>query len=135
MPRAIRIIAITLGALTAVAVTVYVIERNEETARHEHSIQAAYDSGRIDRVRYQNASEAWQKGWNWQMNTQPFASKPIPCAEELAGHPISKEEFEVFFQSDLVGGCSSAQLRRSAINDMDSDETTAYSLGNYGLTR
>jgi hypothetical protein len=104
MPRAIRIIAITLGALTAVAVTVYVIERNEETARHEHSIQAAYDSGRIDRVRYQNASEAWQKGWNWQMNTQPFASKPIPCAEELAGHPISKEEFEVFSNLTWWGG-------------------------------
>jgi hypothetical protein len=135
MPRAIRTIAITVGALAAVAVAVLVINRTEEIARHEHRVQAAYDSGRIDRARFQNASEAWQKGWNWQMNAQPFTSKEVPCAEELAGHPISKEEFEAFSQSDLARGCSSAQLQRSLINDMDRDETTAYFLGNYGLTR
>jgi hypothetical protein len=135
MPRAIRIIAITLGALTAVAVAVFVITRNEEIARHEHRVQAAYDSGRINRVRYQSASEPWQKGWNWQMNTEPFAPNSIPCADKLARRPIPKEEFEAFFQSDLVLGCSSAQLQRSSQRGMDSDEAAAYTLGFYGLTR
>lgn len=135
VPRATRIIAVTLGALGAIAVMGFAIDRNEEIARHEHRVQAAYDSGRINRVRYSSAGAAWQKGWNWQMATEPFAREPIPCADKLAGHPISTDEFEEFFNSDLVSGCSSAQLQRYLQRDMDRDEATAYTLGLYGLTR
>ena len=135
LPRLLRVGVMVVGILATAFVAVTIIADRRNEIEHEHRVQSAYDTGRIERAQWQNATPDWRRGWDWQMATSVDGTG-FSCGMKVSGGASATEEdVDTFMKSAVGHGCNSAQLSQLVFRPLSADEKTAYLLGFNGLPR